>query len=103
VTRCLSRGLEVIAVVRGFLIPHPFCLRFAALVMFGGIVKPAIAARMQIGTALRTLFAAADPFARFDADNGAAFPAVHPVVRLKISDPGGPASGIHSAFLDATP
>lgn len=70
-------GLEVIAVVGGFLIAHPLGLRLGALVMLCGIVEPAIPAGMKVSAAGGTLLAAANPFTRFDFEGFAAFPTEH--------------------------
>lgn len=65
---------EVVAIVRGFLIPNPFGLGFRALVVFGRIVELAVAAGMKISATLGTFIAAANALARRDIHEFAAFP-----------------------------
>lgn len=49
--------------------------------MFGGIIKPAISAGVEISAAGGTLLAAANPAARFNFENFAAFPTAHKETR----------------------
>jgi hypothetical protein len=89
--RCWGAGaylrsrLEIITIVRGFLIAHPLCLRFGALVVLGRVVESAIAARMQVGAAVGALISASDPFAGLHFGGCAALPAGHTAVTFQVS------------------
>jgi hypothetical protein len=76
-------GLEVVTVVRGFLIPDPFRLGFSTLVVLARIIEPAVAARVQVGAAPRALISCPDAFADFRFDRRAAFPAIHTNTMLR--------------------
>ena len=67
---------EVVAEIGGLFITDPLGLRFGALIIFAGVVEPAVATRVEVRITLGAGISPADTAAGRVLDPAATFPAM---------------------------